>query len=370
MAIILFLAKPQTANAGSENDLAKMLAPMAGEMALSYLKPVSSAYGANLNAGWVHRVPQSPGLIPISFDFEVSFVFMGTMFSSADKNFNKEQTFSYPFKQSDAIAIADKFNYGSIPVNLQAQAKQSIISQLSGQSISFKMSVSGPTITGSSKDSVKVKFLPQSMTVNVGGTNYTVNNTAPVNVTLPVTGYLGEIPVMPLMMPQISIGTIFGTNLTLRWLPEIPNPQKDMPKYKVFGWGIQHNFSQYMLFMPIDLSIGYFTQKIKIESIFESTSSEYGVFAAKEFGLDFLNITPYGGFTLETANTKVTYNQKIPDPTDPLRQIDLPINFDIKGDNKTKFTLGLALRITALTINADYSVSKYKTYSLGAGFIF
>ena len=47
----------------------------------------------------------------------------------------------------------------------------------------------------------------------------------------------------------------------------------------------------------------------------------------------------------------------------------LMVNLPLKGDNKSRLTLGLSLKLLFLNINADYNFSTYNSFTGGVMFI-
>src|SRR5439155_563530 len=97
-------------------------------------------------------------------------------------------------------------------------------------------------------------------------------------------GIISKLPVLPLMAPQLTIGTILGTQATLRWLPSIELDPK-LGKFSYLGFGIQHNPGVWLPFhMPVDVSGGFFTQKLEVGKVFSAQSMAMGVTASKTLG--------------------------------------------------------------------------------------
>ena len=176
----------------------------------------------------------------------------------------------------------------------------------------MNVTVSGPTIVGSKKDSIKVSFTGGSVRVpypTLADPNHdTVVTLLSANQTLGVVGFLEDLPMLPLAAPQASIGTILGTKFSLRYLPSVELDKK-IGKFEYTGFGIQHNPFMWIPVPepPVDVSIGYFTQTMKVGKIFESKASLFGIQASKTFGPGALNITPYAGLSFEKSDITIKY---------------------------------------------------------------
>jgi len=272
---------------------------------------------------------------------------MGAMLGGGDKHFDVQQSFRLNREQADFLVGGS-----GIPPSLARDALRDTL-----MNKDFNMRLLGATVIGSRNDSIRVIFNPPS----INGSDLLTDT-----LTLPIGGVPGidKIPFLPLPTPQFTLGTVIGTNLILRWLPTVP--MGDLGDFKYFGIGIQHNPQVWMgSKWPVDVSASLFTQNVQFGTLMEASTFAMGINASKTFGWRILSATPYTGFALETSTINFGYAYKIDTPTGPSKQ---KIDFDLKGDNKTRLTLGLSLRLLILNINADYNLAKYPSYSLGLMF--
>jgi len=353
---------PQSESGGSGN-LQGSLEKLSLDAAKKYVAPVVTGFGSDLNAGWFHRAPRA---VTFGFDLEFGVVAMGTLFSDENKRFATSGIFQ--FDSSQAASLTENINdpsYNSLPPAQKEQARQQIINQIRGRD--FTVGISGPTIIGSNRDSMKVEFQGgQFVFTDPFGGQHTVAVPSD-RLVLPVTGLLGDKKILgknliPLAAPQLSIGTIFGTQFTFRYLPEY-KISDEIGKTKYFGWGIQHNPAVWFPEeFPLDLSVSFFHQSIKAGSIFEASATAFGVNASKRLGWGFLNLTPYVGFMLEKSSMTFTYDYFLDTPTG---QIPQKIVFDLVGENKSRLTLGLSIKILIVNVNADYNIGTFNSFSAG-----
>jgi hypothetical protein len=54
-----------------------------------------------------------------------------------------------------------------------------------------------------------------------------------------VHGLLEDLPALPLFAPQLTVGTIYGTQASFRFVPTYD--VTDLGDFKYFGFGLQHN---------------------------------------------------------------------------------------------------------------------------------
>lgn len=337
-------------------DLQETLSNLSQDAAKAYVKPIVSAFGANMNSGWIHRaVPNKT----FGIDFEVGLVVMGTLFSDDSKKFTANGSFRFNTDQATQLTTGMDNTWGQ---------RDTIIKYLTQED--FTVGISGPTIIGSKSENLVISFGGKTYTVNtpLGPRSETVQ---PDTISIPgVAGFIENLPAIPLVAPQLTLGTFFGTAVAIRYLPET-EITKDLGKVKYFGFGIQHNPSMWIPFpMPIDISAGFFTQTLEVGSIFKSTATSFGVYASKQIGPGFLSVTPYVGFLLESSDITVKYDFELKDTPTPGTSTVLPIEFKVEGENKSRILLGASFKIGLFNINADYNIGKYKSASAGFAFNF
>jgi hypothetical protein len=318
------------------NSLEESLAKITGDASKNYVAPVSSAFGANLNTGWVHGAPSAK---LFGVDIEIGFVGMATFFSDENKTFSSSGSFRFDSLQAESI----------IPANILGAQRNAIRNEIISKD--FNVSISGPTIVGSNKDSVKVVFPGAVIQGQTLGQK---------TVVLPVTGYLEELPALPLAVPQLTVGTVYGTSVSLRYLPEI-QINSDLGKFKYFGFGLQHNPGAWLpVPLPVNVSAGFFTQTMEVGTIFKSSSTMFGLFASKKFGPGALSIEPYGGFAFESSKIDVSYDVVFDSPAGPQPS---KISYSLDGENSARFILGATLKLGLFGISVDYNMAKYSSVS-------
>ncbi len=169
--------------------------------------------------------------------------------------------------------------------------------------------------------------------------------------------------VVPVMIPQLQIGNILGTEFSFRYLPSTKFDDK-IGDFNVIGGGITHSLSQYLPEIPVQFAIQGFFQKTKLGNIFETTGSAYNFLASSRFA----GLTLYGGLGYEITDIDVQYNYYPPE-YDPSHSTSQPgvISFTESIDDQFRATLGMSLRFIIFNLNADYSFGDYQIATLGLG---
>lgn len=338
-------------SAVNAQNLQETLQSLSKDAASAYVNPIVSGFGANLNTGWMHRVPRAKFF---GIDLEFGVVAMATMFGDENKTFSANGNFRFDRNQAEQL----------IPSTYTGSLRTAMINEIVSRD--FSVEIAGPTIVGKKDDSVTVTFPGQNISV----TGYPGSYPIPTKVIgTPVKGFLDGAPALPLVLPQVSVGTVYGTSLALRYLPAVP--LGDLGEFKYFGIGAMHNPGIWFPNpLPVDVAVGFFTQTMDVGEVFSAKSTSFGLYASRSFGFSLLNLTPYAGFGFESSNITIKYTQKLELAAIPGQITEFPIQFDLEGKNKSRFILGASLKLLAINLNVDYNMSEYNTISGGLGIIF
>lgn len=353
LTVIGFVAAAVTAQ--SMEETVSKLGAAAGK---AYVAPIVSGFGSNLNAGWFHKAPPAK---KFGINFEVGPVFMGTFLKGGSTTMAVSGGFRLDSTQAQNVAnnvdTAGMFGQGqTLRDSVAAAVRRSDI----------RVNFAGPTIIGEdgmpmtyevATDPITVGTIAGDTTITLPSTLDTLRdgNGSPLN--FGVLSDFADLP-LPLVAPQITLGTIYGTNVTIRYLPEYD--LKDVGKIKFSGFGVQHNPAVWLSSnpLPLDLSVGFFTQSLEVGTLFKASSRALGVNASKTFGWRILNLTPYGGVQFESSDFEFNYDLEVDGEA-------VPISFELEGENKYRVTAGVSIRLFLINLNADYNFAKYNSFSAG-----
>ena len=70
-----------------------------------------------------------------------------------------------------------------------------------------------------------------------------------------------NVSMLPFAVPQLTLGSVFGTDLTVRYFAYSTN--EDIGKLNLFSWGLRHSISQYVPVLPLDLAVGFYSQQFR-----------------------------------------------------------------------------------------------------------
>lgn len=348
--LFLLFISPNKSTAQSLEETLSKLSATAGK---AYVAPVVSGFGSNLNSGWVSKLPESTFL---GFHLDLKFIGAGSFFTDAQKTFNANGNFYFNSQQVDAI-----INNSNLQLTTQQRAdlKNAMLNK------EFTVNFSGPTIVGSENEKLHIDFPKQNVTAN--GQSFPVESyTVIVDE---VKGLLKGLSILPTPGVQLTGGTVYGTNVSLRFVPSI-KVSDELGDFSLFGIGAIHNINGWIPNpLPIDLGVGYFYQKLKVGDVFEGNASQFGVYAGKTFGIG-VTFSPFIGLTVESFKTSVKYDYKSNQTVNGAPVAPVKINFDSEGENTTGVTVGFSLKLAIVNINADYKIAKTKTASAGISFGF
>ena len=163
-----------------------------------------------------------------------------------------------------------------------------------------------------------------------------------------------NLKMLPLAMPQLTIGTVYGTDLTIRYFSF--NFEEEIGKLNLFSWGLRHNISQYFKDIPVYLAVGIYNQYFMIGDLVDAKSWLFNLQSSYDLSI----FTFYGALGYENSILDLEYTYD--DNGEETEQ-----KFNMTGSNKARFTAGFTINLGPLKLNADYSVASQSVLSLGLG---
>ncbi|MCP4571370.1 MAG: hypothetical protein GY838_03390 [bacterium] len=304
---VLLVSLPVLVVAGGAvaQDLEELLVQVGEEYATGYTAPFLHGFGANQNANLY-----STAHIPWNgLTFGVGVKVMGTHLNEDDQTFRK---------------VIRNVDLGDFDPALAG--------------ITGDVVLSGPTIFGNADT-------PGRLQGYVGGMEVINQPT--------ITGLL-DTRFVPLVTPEFYAGGIAGFKAVVRWFPEME--LGDYGKTSYMGYGLQWNANGVLQTLPVNVMVGFFSQKLEVGTLLESTGSSYHLVVSK----DFPAFTAYGGYALESSEMDISYTEETSGTT---------IAFTTEGVQDNRLTLGVTLDIL-MKLNLEMGHGKLTTYSAGLMFGF
>jgi len=338
------------------SDINQSIQSLGNDAVKGYLKPTVSALGSDLNQGWFREAP-NPELWGI--DVKVSLVPVGTEFATGGKRF--EATTTGNIDGLTANLLAQQLVDAQVPTQTKAQ-RDAMVSTVANElkTKTVTMSIAGPTVIGSKKDSVHYT-INANQSVNVNGTAVSLDQKS---VALPVTGLGGDFPIpgVPMLYPQVMLGTIAGTQVTVRGLPGF-----EYEGSSFWGIGINHNpgfWSDWaQLPLGINSSVNFAYTQLKYGDYLTFSGWNAGVMASRRLGFRLLHVTPYVGVGIEGSSLDVKYKTSFNDASGN----PISVGFSDDGENFFRGTVGANLRLGIIDLSADYTMAKYNSVSMLIG---
>ena len=295
-------------------NLQSSLSQVGSQYGQAYVAPLVNSFGVDMNSGLFHSASMG-GILPFGLHLYVGVQLSGALLTSSDKSFN--------------LTYKDTLN-----------------STLYGRQVSTYTVTNAPTVFGS-KEPGKVVVTPDNPLVPVDSMN--------------TIGGLVNTSIAPLPIPQIGLGSIFGTDVLVRYLPKIS--LSDYGSMQLFGIAIRHSISQYIPLVPVDIAVQLGFQSFSLTDTSGGDIMKASTFAANiEVSKTLAILTLYGGLQMESSSVdlKYTYN-----PGQNLQPI--PVSVSMKGKNKFRALIGFNLGMGPLVINADYSIGSINAVTAGIG---
>lgn len=367
VAVVAVVAGLSTEQALAQSDASNLIRGGlvdANTIMNAYSSPMLKAFGAGLNGGWFNTAkPHGLG------GFDVTLSVNGAFAPSSDQSFD-----------------INNLNLNNIRLKTAGDAS------------------TAPTIFGSDKEGPEVGVY--------GRIPGATQDSMLTSFKLPAG--LG-LNVFPLPTAQVAVGIGFGTEIAIRF---VPTQHLESTSVGLFGFAIKHDFKRWipgMKDMPFDLSamFGYTGMNANMEldalEADQPSSTTYNPNPGKQYEkgkMDFssnawtanvliskklLFFTPYLGLGYQRATTTLKVNGTYPltdinnsfdyskgygsplyDANDPnshpkiVTEVKDPISVEgvISG---FRATAGFRLKLTILTIHADYTLATYNVASVGVG---
>lgn len=162
-----------------------------------------------------------------------------------------------------------------------------------------------------------------------------------------------NISYWPLIYPQLTIGSVYGTQFVFRFFKSNIKDYGDVG-YAIYG--INHAVGEWIPALPLDLSVGFHYHTY---GVIDSLSGEGFILMAKA-NYDWKWFSFYGGLAFESTNTNIKYR--------PGETFIEPISLDLKGNNSIRIAVGTMINLGPYKIFADYSLASQSVLTVGMGF--
>jgi len=329
----LFLAITMPAAA---QDLGESIERVGMEYATAYVHPLVNAFGADVNGGLFHAAKFGGGMVP-KVDLYVGVKIFGAFVPERDRALNLQYEAPARIQAPDGNAYDVTVRYDI---------------------------TDAPTIFGRNEAGTVTAHVHETVSPGADGTYGTADDIViDEEETLELVPGLINTGIAPLLIPQLRLGTLYGTDVMIRYFPRMDHVE--FGSLGFFGLGVRHEVSQYLPSAPVDLSVQLVRQKLSVRDLDDDQILAANMFAAALVASKSASVaTLYGGLQLESTRVKVDY---VFSPDDEELIEPQEISFSLTGRNRFRVVAGGALTIGPVVINADYSVGSINVVSAGIG---
>lgn len=163
--------------------------------------------------------------------------------------------------------------------------------------------------------------------------------------------------IFPMAAPQLRIGSLYGTEVVIRFLATPSLGDNKLPVLTFWGAGARHSLSQYIPYCPVDIAASFFYSNFSFGDLIKAKGMAFGVQASKSIKILML----YGGLSYEKSTMDLSF--KTTDPTStPL------VDVSLDGANKFRATVGVGVNFGLFKVFADANFGTVTNYSGGIGF--
>lgn len=163
---------------------------------------------------------------------------------------------------------------------------------------------------------------------------------------------------LPLAVPQLTIGNIYGTQVSLRFVTVPSSTTKKLGTITLVGGGLRHSISQYFPDLPLDLAGGVFYTRFSVGDLIDFNSIAFGAQASKKFSV----LAVHGGVQYEKSTMKLAYTTVSPLATGS------SVDISLDGANTFRFTVGAGIDLAVFHLFADANVGSITNFTAGIGF--
>lgn len=328
LSVVIFLAGKAEAQ-----ELHETLSQLGGAYAQEFMKPFGDVAGATLNTGLFHGAHVSQK----RYDFSV-YVGMRAFGAWISPG---EETFDLAYD-------------GQVELDVQLGGEQQRIVVPASFTVS-----DAPTFFGDEEAAVATVSVRMDTTVNRLGV--TVPVLLDTTLTREIVGGVVPTNIVPWFVPHVRLGTVFGTDAIIRWMPDLSVP--DVGTIGLTGLGVRHSISQYAPTLPVSVAVQIGWQQATFDDQEESEFIRVSAFAANvAVSHRFGPLGVYGALQTERSTLDVKYETGALGASAPT-----VISFEQTGAVRGRGVLGLALHLGPLVLNVDYNIGHVNVVTAAMG---
>lgn len=345
-------AQFEESNTDDLSDLRGALRSVSKGYARQYLEPVTDAFGANMNGGLFRTADVGEGFLPmLPFDVYLGVSMSGVRTASLNERF---------------VPGSEPVDVDPPPTNPNAEA----FVEFNPGTDQDVPTAFGDTDTPDA--SLDLVFRDENGNI---ATDPITGEPLTESLSAPPPGLI-DIPVAPLPIPQIGIGSLKGTDVQFRFFPT--TEVGGYGEVDLLGVALRHDLDQWinqLIPTPLPLEIAVqgawnqfslsaadsFTEGEEFEEVLDASGWSANLQVSR--GVPVVPLLFYGGVQYESFDVDYSYTFQ------PVNSNLDPINVSLNQDaaNSVRGIVGLSLTLTVVRFNIDYAVSTHDTVTAGLG---
>jgi hypothetical protein len=306
------------------SDLGNALQTISEGYADNYVQPITNTFGAGVNAGLFRSADVGNGLIPgFPLNVYLGVNVSGPLTSSLNETFTPfgggTEEFTVQQNGTPRTFVADYTGTGDVPT------------------------VFGETEPPNGRLVIRDK------------------QTGAIVADARAPQGLLDTPIAPLIIPQLGVGSVFGTDVQVRYFPksELSFAGSSYGTVGVLGLAVRHDIDQWFpVPLPLNLAIQGAWNQFSLENTLDGRNTTQEVLDASGWAVNFqaskglpvAPITFYGGVQYETFS--VDYDYTLPLNNAP----DADISLSQDAENTVRGLVGVTFTAAVVRINVDYAI--------------
>ena len=179
--------------------------------------------------------------------------------------------------------------------------------------------------------------------------------------------------IVPLPMIQGNVGLIKGTDVTLRYVPEVSGDAGDV---SLFGVGIKHGLNQWLpggKLLPVDISLMAAFSQLSLNGVIDKAKDQVVETSTNTFVLNALVgktlpfVSAYAGVGIQTGKFELDMLGAYDLDNDGTAEFTDPVSFTQDSDAAIQALAGVQFKLAIFRIYGEVTAAEYTTYNVGIG---
>jgi hypothetical protein len=190
---------------------------------------------------------------------------------------------------------------------------------------------------------------------------------------------VADLPIAPLVVPQLGIGTVAGTDLQVRYFPQstLSASGGSYGQVGLLGVAVRHDLDQWSpVPLPLDLAIqGSWNRLVLANDVPDEGVQDlvrlagWSVNLQASKGLPVVPVVVYGGLQYERfqAEYDYSYDPRKSNSSEPLFSEPLSVTVEQTAANRVRALAGFSVDLALARLNVDYALSEHNVLTAGLG---